>query len=175
MNKKQRLINFLMSLDVENNWLQNQYIDWESGKRMPDGYENKNDSYHTHCSSFVKAVCYKLNISMIGPPYIQTEGLANKQCIWLAQFGHLFGWQEILYNEIFDHSKMGNLIVVCYYNNDEDACGHVAIIMPTHACNDNIYICHAGLENYSCKEINYVFGELLSECKYYSHNIDFVE
>lgn len=161
-----------MSLDVEHNWLQNQYVDWLTGKRMPDNYENKNDSFLTHCSSFVKAVCYKLNIPMMGPPYVGTEGLANKQCVWLAQFGYLFDWEEIDHFNVSKHANDGNLVVVCYYNADEFTCGHVAIVMPTHSLDEKIYVCHAGLHNYVCTEIKTVFGDLLSECRYYSHKID---
>lgn len=159
-----------MDLDVENNWLQDRYVDWLTGKSVENG--ERNDSFHTHCSSFVKAVCHKLNVPMLGPPEVRTEGLANKECKWLSENGELFGWKKIEYNDIIKCSNDGNLIVVCYYNSEELTCGHVAIIMPTHSCSDKIYVCHAGLTNHSCAEIKKIFGDLLNSCVYYVHEID---
>jgi hypothetical protein len=151
---------YLFSLDVEHNWLQNQYVDWLTGTKkiidfsIPDNL----DSFYTHCSSFVSSVCYQLHVPFLIPnTHIKTEGFANKQCIWLHDYGNANSWIQIHKNNVMHEANKGYLIVATYYNLNDCNCGHIAIVCPCEQSNQSeqseICVCQAGLTNSSCMNI----------------------
>jgi hypothetical protein len=155
-NNHIKLYTFFTNLDVKHLWQQNCHVDWLTGvalsKSKPD---NSTDSYYTHCSAFAASVCARLNVPMIGPPSVRTEGLANLQSIWLSENGLKNGWNNIdSVNDAQSKANEGNLVIVAYYDNLNYSNGHVAFIAPSFDINDitKIYLCQAGKINMSCEE-----------------------
>jgi hypothetical protein len=161
---------FLLTLDVENNWKQEKWVDWLSGKEIVNENNiNKLDSWYTHCSAFLSAVCFKLNIPMLIPPEVRTEGLANKQCKWLNENGEKNNWTKITKEEIQNYCN-DHIVVACQYSKDFPNCGHVAICV--NVSNDEIYVCQAGKINSSHIKISDAFchPERIEYWLYCKHN-----
>ena len=146
---------FFILSDVENKWKQNQYVNWLTGEETLE--ENKLDSFSTHCSAFVSSICYKLNIPMLSPPHVGTEGLANKQYEWMCEIGTKHGWKEINKNVAQKTANKGIIVFIGYYHPDDNTKGHVAFVSPNKDLN-KIKICQAGLINSSCTDIENGFS-----------------
>lgn len=143
---------FLLELDVENKWKQECSVDWLTGETITDQLKiNCLDSWFTHCSSFLSAVCFKLNIPFLIPPEVRTEGLANKQCKWLNEKGNKYGWLFVTQDQLVNYINENYFIVACQYCISDPNCGHVAIIVD-HVDN-NIFVCQAGKINSSYMNI----------------------
>jgi hypothetical protein len=166
----QKLREYLFSLDVEHNWLQNQHVNWLSGKTINSSMIDPLDSFYTHCSSFVSSVCYQLNIPFLIPNTelgVRTEGLANKQHLWLKEYGNKNGWTEINKDNVMSEANMGYIIIATYHNYHNCNCGHIAIICPHKRSKqfeqseqlekEEIKICQAGMTNSSCMNISDAF------------------
>lgn len=146
------LKNFLLELDVENKWKQECFVDWLSGETINDISKiNYLDSYFTHCSAFLSAVCFRLHIPFLIPPEVRTEGLANKQCNWLNKKGNEYGWLLTARDQLVNYVNNNYFIVACQYCTSDPNCGHVAVIVD---CVDNdIFVCQAGKINSSYMNI----------------------
>lgn len=139
---------FLLELDVENKWKQECSVDWLTGETLTDVSKiNPLDSWFTHCSSFLSAVCVKLNIHFLTPPEARTEGLANKQCIWLNTYGIKYCWIQISKCDINTYINDNYLIIACQHCISDPNCGHIAIVVDY--IDDNVYVCQAGKKNSS--------------------------
>ena len=172
--KAKKLKRFLNSLDVENKWKKKSYIDWLTGLSITKNINYK-DSFHTHCSAFITAICTKLEIFIIGPPQIRTEGLANVQYDWLAAVGKEHGWVSVKSKQeaqiIANH---GFLVLMCYKDNNNYKRGHIACVTPYETTlekidSEGIMLCHAGLNNSSKVLSNEIFKN--KTCKYWCHKI----
>lgn len=149
------IYNYLVKFDVENNWRKETWINWSTGKEITNEKEiNKLDSWFTHCSAFVSAVCFKLNVPMLIPPTTRTEGLANKQYKWLNDNGEKNNWKKITENEISSYVNDHLIIATCYCKESPN-CGHIAIVVDI--VNDDIYVCQAGKINSSYLKISEAF------------------
>jgi hypothetical protein len=77
-----RLLAFLESLPVEENWIASHPIVWQTGQQNgPDGL---GPEAHTHCSALVAAIALDLDIYILRPPNHAQELLANAQMDWLS-------------------------------------------------------------------------------------------
>lgn len=139
---------FLVSLDVKNKWKKECFVDWLSGEPIDDISKiNYFDSWLTHCSSFLSSVCFKLDVPFLIPPKVRTEGLANKQYMWLSEHGIKYGWLKISKDNIKNYINENYLIIACQYSTYDPNCGHVAIVIDY--IDDDIYVCQAGKINSS--------------------------
>jgi hypothetical protein len=184
-----KLANILNSLDVENFWLQNRFIDWYSGKEINSEEKkicknNNYNSYYTHCSSFVKSVCFRNNIEMYGPPDIETEGLANKQYDWLELHGKKYGWIKInnIKNIQYDceiqaqkKANLGYLVLMLFKNKNDQNKGHIAVVKPENITESNVKIngckiCNVGICNLSSVNSHICFKDFM-ECVFWMHSV----
>ena len=177
-----KLANFINSLDVENKWKKNQYIDWYSGETI--NTINKLNSYYSHCSSYVASICKRLNIPIHGPEFnIPTEGLANKQYLWLLENGESYGWYKINKNNQIENeinaqlmANNGYLVIVCHYHLINKNKGHIAIVKPSEIDTHDIIkygcmIAQSGKINSSNMYLINGFRNKRNECKYFYHKI----
>ncbi|RPI75203.1 MAG: hypothetical protein EHM45_15495, partial [Desulfobacteraceae bacterium] len=120
---------FLDSLRVEELWPAGRRVNWLTGE--PKTSVLNDGKPHTHCSAFVAAVAYKLNIYILRPPDHSETLLANAQFDWLGQAGKAQGWQELesgLQAQAF--ANRGFLVVAAYKSRRADASGHIAVVRP---------------------------------------------
>jgi hypothetical protein len=173
-----KLSTFINSLDVENKWKRNNYIDWYSGETI--NIVNKLNSFYSHCSSFVASVCKRLNIPIYGPEFnVPTEGLANKQYQWLFEYGEIYGWKHInnqnqLENEIFAQlmANNGYIVIVCHYHLINKNKGHIGVIKPYEIGIHDIIkygciIAQSGKRNSSNMYLVDGFRNKRNDCKYF--------
>lgn len=171
---------FLLSLDVENKWKCNTWIDWLTG--LATDVADPLNSYYTHCSSFVSSVCYQLNVPMLIPNImlkIGSEGLANKQYKWLETEGIAKGWvlmQSALEAQL--EANKNNLVIACYHNNKNQNEGHVAIVCPFSRFTQEdinkygVRICQSGWINTTSSDaVNLFYYDDLKNYVYYSHKL----
>lgn len=148
----QSLSVFLDSLRVEELWQASRRVNWLTGE--PKTGILNDDKPHTHCSAFVAAVAYQLDIYILRPPDHSETLLANAQFDWLGQEGKLEGWLELesgLKAQAF--ANRGFLVVAVYKSRKENASGHIVIVRPEHKDEELILkegpqIIQAGLKNY---------------------------
>jgi hypothetical protein len=146
------LVAFLDSLRVEELWLSHQRVDWLTGE--PKTGILNDSKLHTHCSAFVAAVAYKLDIYILRPPDHSETLLANAQFDWLAKEGKSLGWFEV--TSVLKAQTLANqgfLVVTVYKSRKEDASGHIVIVRPESKDEELILregpqIIQAGLKNY---------------------------
>lgn len=122
--KGKELRTFLNDMDVENYWLSGKQVNWKTGKPI-----DKEGA--THCSAFVAAAAYRLNIYILRPPEHGQKLLANAQQNWLKSDGADYGWNEIYgFSNAQSFSNKGYLVVASYKNHNPEKSGHIAIVRP---------------------------------------------
>jgi hypothetical protein len=133
---------------VENHWKAEEHItNWKTGE--PD---DKIGGPHTHCSLFVAAVCWKLDVPMLNPPP-QTV-LANRQQDWLFKEGKDKGWRQIKDAVVAQRlANQGVLVLASYKNGNPKKAGHIAVVRPAAIAPQNVTtrgprIAQAGASNY---------------------------
>lgn len=172
------LLKFYDSFDVEHRWPKNKYVSWISGKETKN--MNYDDSHFIHCSAFVSSVSKKLNVPLLRPPKVRTEGLANKQYDWLEFKGRKYGWVKL--ESGYDAqmcSNMGYFVIGAYKHFTDPNEGHIGIVRP-YECDENHInkygpkICQAGFINSSSIDARDAFDDRLQyiywghKCKYSS-------
>lgn len=154
----QKIINVVDQMDVEDNWLSKEGVDWKTGKADSDEV-----SLSSHCSGFVAAVCYKFNIYILRPPEHSQEYLANAQFEWLRDHGAAYGWTTVdTPKQAQDLANQGFLVVVTYENPVPHKSGHIAIIRPCEKDEDLLsdegpQVIQAGMHNYSSISLKHGF------------------
>ena len=122
---------FYLNENVENLWLANQHINWETGE--PDDPFAKH-GIKTHCSSFVASVCKQKGIYILRPPAHKTELLASAQCDWLfSEAAAKKGWRQItdnIYAKAQQLANQGFIVTAVYRNPNPHKPGHIALVMP---------------------------------------------
>jgi hypothetical protein len=198
----QGLAKFLDGLDVEKKWLaSSEGIDWQTGEvkaksacnpvkadpskdpkagnTQPEPVIDK--KLHTHCSSFVSAVCAKLGVHILSPPEHSPVLLSNAQYDWLLDKGPEEGWNQILLPvEAQDLANQGNLVVAVWKNPVEKP-GHIAIVRPSDKQESQIAqegpdVIQAGTKNFKCTTLKEAFKNHKgafenSEILFFSHEI----
>jgi len=130
----QKLKDSYLSMNVENLWIAEHHINWETG--MPDMPEAR-QGIKTHCSAFVAAACERLDIYILRPPQHGQVLLANAQAMWLnSDEAGKTGWQELkdddsLYENAQRLANEGKIVVAICKNPDHSKPGHVALVMPS--------------------------------------------
>lgn len=131
----QHLRDYYLSLDVEHLWLSGEKVNWDTGK--PDRLSEK--SGKTHCSAFVAAACYRMNIFILRPPYHKQNLLANAQFDWLkSEAGSDTGWVRVTGKNIYEIWKQaqrlanaGIPVVASCENPNPSEPGHIAMVFPS--------------------------------------------
>jgi hypothetical protein len=131
--KGNNLKSFYLSLNVENLWIANHHINWETGE--PDEPDAKY-SVRTHCSAFVAAACKRLNIYILRPPQHVQGLLANAQYDWLqSNEAANDGWKQINdtnnYAIAQQYANTGYVVVAVINNPIPKKSGHIALVMPS--------------------------------------------
>jgi hypothetical protein len=118
-----KMLDLLDALDVENHWKAGEHItQWRTGEA-----DGKTGGPRTHCSLFVAAVCWKLDVPMLNPP--PQTFLANRQQDWLLQQGKEKGWKQI--RDVVEAQRLanrGSLVLASYKNPDPKKAGHIAVL-----------------------------------------------
>ena len=148
----QALSVFLDSLRVEELWQASRQVNWLTGE--PKTGILNDGKPHTHCSAFVAAAAYQLDIYILRLPNHSETLLANAQFDWLGQEGKLQGWLELgsgVKAQVF--ANRGFLVVAVYKSRKADASGHIVIVRPEHKdekliLKEGPQIIQAGLKNY---------------------------
>jgi hypothetical protein len=138
----QHLRDYYLSLDVEHLWLSGQKVNWETGK--PDRLSEKPGK--THCSAFVAAACYRMDIFILRPPYHKQNLLANAQFDWLkSEASSDTGWVRVTGKNIYEVWKQaqrlanaGIPVIASCENPNPTEPGHIALIMPSNVPVDTI-------------------------------------
>jgi hypothetical protein len=173
------LAKFYDSFDVENEWQQNRYISWKSGREIKE--KNENNSYKTHCSAFVSAVSSRLGIPLLRPPQVSTEGLANKQFDWLENNGIDNLWIKLKSPlDAQETANCGYFVIAVYKNHNNSNGGHIAIVRPyqseqninKHVSHYGPRICQAGFINSSSIDAIQVF-ENISDYVFWAHKCQY--
>lgn len=187
-SKGKILKKFLENQNVETKWKQNNYIDWLSGDTIIKELANPKDSFNTHCSAFVASICKQLNINILGPPDVRTEGLANLQYDWLNNNNIENGWNNIdnavaTANAVAApvaaqiYANNGYLVLMCYKNEINPNGGHIACVKPhmidtNEVLNQGPQLCQAGKINSSSISASLTFSKQNQpKCKFYYHDI----
>jgi len=128
----QRLQDFYLSFDVENNWLAGHHVNWETGQ--PDMPESQHGN-KTHCSAFAAAVCKKAGVYLLCPPEHGQVLLANAQYDWLPTSAAIkSGWHalegEDRYRKAQTLANNGKIVIAICKNPDPKEPGHIALVMP---------------------------------------------
>ena len=126
-----KLKRFYLNENVENLWLANRHVNWETGE-PDDPFAKK--GIKTHCSSFVASVCKQKNIYILRPPAHRTELLASAQYDWLfSDEAVKAGWRQIkgdAYQQAQDLANQGFIVTAVYRNPNPHKPGHIALVMP---------------------------------------------
>ncbi len=130
-----QLRDYYLSLDVEHLWLSGQKVNWDTG--TPDRLAERPGK--THCSAFVAAACYRMNIFILRPPYHNQNLLANAQFDWLqTEAGADSGWVRITGKNIYEiwkkaqrFANAGVPVVASCENPNPSEPGHIAMVFPT--------------------------------------------
>ena len=128
----QKLQDFYLSFDVENNWLAGHHVNWETGQ--PDMPESQHGN-KTHCSAFAAAACKKAGVYLLCPPEHGQVLLANAQYDWLPTSAAIkSGWHaldgEDRYRQAQTLANNGKIVVAVCKNPDPKEPGHAALVMP---------------------------------------------
>lgn len=124
-----RLAAFLDALDVEQRWLPNTHVDWQTGLRDES---QTSDTRKTYCSAFVAAAASQLGVYILRPPEHNLWLLANAQYEWLTGPGRSEGWKPLPNaREAQQRAIRGELVVAVYKNPNPQKPGHIAIVRPT--------------------------------------------
>jgi len=153
----QKLKDFYLSLNVENLWLPQHHVNWETGE--PDEPEAEHGN-KTHCSAFIASACKRLNIYILRPPQHEQILLANAQFVWLNNgSGDKSGWTKLddnadIYNKAQQLANQGKVVVAIYKNTDSSKPGHAALVMPanrsaTQLAAEGPQLIMAGTHNYN--------------------------
>jgi hypothetical protein len=138
----------LDSLKVEDHWQAGEHItNWRTGEA-----DDKEGGPRTHCSLFVAAVCWKLELPMLNPPP-QTL-LANRQQDWLLKEGKEKGWKRV--KDAVKAQRLANqgvLVLASYKNGNPKKAGHIAVVRPAEVTVEEVQekgprITQAGARNY---------------------------
>jgi len=134
-----KLKRFYLSRNVENLWLPNHHINWETGE--PDD-PSATHGIKTHCSSFVASVCKQKDVYILRPPAHKTELLASAQYDWLfSDDGLRQGWKPItenIYAKAQELANRGFIVTAVYRNSDPHRPGHIALVMPDEKSLDDL-------------------------------------
>src|SRR5882724_5554999 len=127
-----QLQSFYLSMDVENNWLSGQHVNWETGQPDMPGSAHGNK---THCSAFAAAICQKEGIYLLRPPEHGQVLLANAQFDWLhTAAAAKAGWRRLggsdRYLQAQTLANDGKIVLCIYKNSDPKVPGHAALVMP---------------------------------------------
>lgn len=181
LGKYGRLLDsFLESLHVEQYWIAGAKVNWKTGIPSSTGVTSKN--YHSHCSAFVAAACYRLGIYIVRPPEHGLLFLANAQYTWLQQHGCEEGWFAVNSGtEAQELANQGFLVVAAYKQPPPELHGHIAIVRPSSKEAELIKlegpdIIQAGKTNYSLTSLANGFKAFddafnKKEIKFFAHFI----
>jgi len=177
----QALSVFLDSLRVEELWQASRRVNWLTGE--PKTGLLNDGKPHTHCSAFVAAAAYQLDIYILRPPDHSETLLANAQFDWLGQEGKLGGWLELgsgVKAQVF--ANRGFLVVAVYKSRKADASGHIVIVRPEHKDEELILkegpqIIQAGLKNYRSTSLHEGFKQhppafKPGKIRFFAHAVD---
>jgi hypothetical protein len=177
----QQLKDFYYGMQVESHWIAGTHIDWKTGDPNEPGATT---GIHTHCSAFVAAACYRLNIYILRPPEHGQVLLANAQYDWLqTQAAGDSGWEALdgatRYEEAQKRANEGFVVVVICQNPDPKAPGHAALVLPGERTLDDLtatgpWVIMAGTHNHNKISLKAGFGSHLSgwpedNVKFYCH------
>jgi len=129
----QKLKDTYLSMNVENLWIAEHHVDWQTG--LPD-MPGATQGIKTHCSAFVAAACERLSIYILRPPEHGQVLLANAQAVWLNSDDALqAGWQKLndddsLYVNAQRLANEGKVVVAICKNPDRTEPGHDGLVMP---------------------------------------------
>jgi len=154
-----KLQEFYLSLNVENLWIAEHHINWQTGE--PDKPEARN-GIKTHCSAFVASACMQLNIYIIRPPEHSQILLADAQYSWLqTKAARENGWQIItgideyaVYEKAQEYANKGFAVIAAWNNPIQKKPGHIALVMPKEISYEKIresgpVVVMAGTHNYN--------------------------
>jgi len=177
----QALATFLDSLRVEELWPASRRVDWLTGK--PKTGILNDGKPHTHCSAFVAAAAYQLDIYILRPPDHSETLLANAQFDWLGQEGKLQGWLELgsgVKAQAF--ANRGFLVVAVYKSRKKNASGHIVIIRPEPKNEELILkegpqILQAGMKNHRSTSLQEGFKQhplafKPGKIRFFAHTVD---
>ena len=141
-------------MDVLKHWLPRvRFVKWETGDPIKESPPAT--SGHTHCSAFVAAACFRLDIYILRPPEHSASFLASAQQEWLnSQAGIDKGWSRVDNAlEAQNLANLGNLVVASWANPVPKKSGHIAIVRPStwseeQVAQDGPEIIQAGGTNY---------------------------
>ena len=130
-------------MDVTHRWLRGYHINWKTGLRDRDDFE---DGHRTHCNSFVNAVTDKLGIYMERPGSRYYKTNANAQYDWLiTKQAKKSGWHLMegddplkIYYTAQQYANHGMVVVAVYKNKNESKPGHIALIRPAAVTKEQI-------------------------------------
>jgi hypothetical protein len=130
----EKLKQHYLAMDVENLWIAEHHINWETG--VPDKPEAET-GIKTHCSAFVAAACERLNIYILRPPQHGQILLANAQEEWLnSADAPAQGWRKLVDNDSLylnaqRLANQGKVVVAICQNPDPHKPGHAGLVMPS--------------------------------------------
>jgi hypothetical protein len=180
-----RLAEMIDSMDVENNWLAHEHVDWETGKAdRPADYVGHDKA--THCSAFAAAVGERLHVYMLRPPDHPQTFLASAQAEWFHErSGVSEGWLPLVgpghEQRAQELANQGNLAVIVYESPDPHKPGHIAIVRPSEKSAEALQqegpqIAQAGAKNHNSSIAALSFthhpGAWPDGVRYYWHRVD---
>jgi hypothetical protein len=172
---------FLDSLRVEELWQASRRVNWLTGE--PKTGILNDGKPHTHCSAFVAAAAYKLNIYILRPPDHSETLLANAQFDWLGQAGKAQGWLELESGlKAQGFANQGFFVVAVYKSRKIDASGHIAIIRPENKTEELILkqgpqLIQAGMKNHRSTSLHEGFKQhplafKPGKIRFFAHAVD---
>jgi len=121
----------LEAMEVDKLWLPGAIVDWKTG--LPTGKPfTDSPKKHTHCSQFVAAASFRLEVPLLRPPEHSVVGLANAQNAWLdTPAARKAGWVRLKdAAEAQRFASQGRLVLASVSNPDPTRAGHIAIVRP---------------------------------------------
>jgi hypothetical protein len=171
---------FLEELHVEQYWNAGLKVDWKTG--VPVVPEEKLPNNRSHCSAFVAAVCYRLEIHILRPHEHDLQFLAKAQGVWLQKHGDEWGWFGVpSVRDAQALANMGFLVIASYRQPSPGKRGHIAIVRPSTKSDQLIEIegpdiIQAGKTNYSLTSLSIGFKSFdqafkKNAIRYFAHYI----
>jgi hypothetical protein len=180
-----RLIALIDSMHVEQRWLADEHVNWETGE-ADRGADYVGPGRSTHCSAFAAAVGERLGVYMLRPPQHGQVLLASAQTAWFhGGDGLSQGWRPLdgadRAQQAQARANKGDLVVIAYENPDPHRPGHIVIVRPADKtaralATDGPEIAMAGTNNYSDDIAARAFvshrGAWPDGVRYYRHAVD---